>query len=267
MNKIALMFNKAFYHTVGRLSDGISMTLDTGFTSGRLLDYIYENKPRGKTFIGRWIDKSYIRHVGWEAVRIRKNNIEASLKEAIRIVQQQKNRVNIVDTACGYAAYIFSVLTELKDQEITADCYDIDPRWTKSGNEKSERLKMHSRVRFNEGNMLDPTLAAKALKDADIVLSVGFYEWITDDEMVRNSLEIIKKSVHPGSFIILTYPMSHPCLDLVQYVFPHFNGAPVRMKMRDRAEMGQMLEKIGFKTIKEYTDSFGYFNTVLGRRN
>ncbi len=39
--------------TVGRLSRGIQLGWEAGFDSGRTLDYVYENQPRGITLLGR----------------------------------------------------------------------------------------------------------------------------------------------------------------------------------------------------------------------
>jgi len=264
MNKIGRMSNKLFYHTVGRLSTGIRMTLELGLTSGRVLDYIYENKPRGTTFLGRTLDKSYLEHVGWEAVRIRKDNVEAMLGEAIETARRNKKRVKIVDIACGYAAYLFSVLSKNDSRDLHIECYDIDKRWVKFGNAKAAELGMDA-IRFSEGNMLDPATARTALKDADIVISSGFYDWIVEDETVQRSLEMIATIPPRGSMVVMTYQMAHPNLELVHYVFSDFRGRGLRMKMRDRDAMGVLLGKAGITVIKEQADEFGYYNTLLGR--
>src|SRR5262249_45018366 len=45
--------------TMGALSDGIRLGLETGFDSGSTLDYVYRNKPSGKTPLGKLIDWFY----------------------------------------------------------------------------------------------------------------------------------------------------------------------------------------------------------------
>ena len=264
MNKAGLVVNSMFYRTLGRLSDGVNMTFDLGLTSGKLLDYIYENEPHGRTFIGKWIDKQYIGHPGWEGVRIRKQNLESALKLAVNTLKQEKEDITIVDIASGYAAYLFSALADINDEHITARCYDIDPRWADAGNQKASSNDMKS-ITFHQGNMMDSTFAKTALHDSDIVISSGFYDWLESNDDILQSLNLIKSSTPPHAFIALTYQMAHPCLDLVHHVFNGFNGAPLKMKMRSVQEMQQILEAAKVTIVHEESDRFGYFNTVLGR--
>jgi hypothetical protein len=264
MNKAGLAANSLFYKTVGRLSDGVNMTFNLGLTSGKLIDYIYENKPHGRTFIGKWIDKKYLCHPGWEGVRIRKQNLESALKLAVKTLKQEKQDITIIDIASGCAAYLFSALADFNDEHITARCYDIDARWIDDGNHKASSNNMTS-ITFHQGNMMDFAFAKTAMHDADIVISSGFYDWIENDDDITQSLNIIKSSIPPNSFIALTYQMAHPCLDLVQHVFNNFNGAPLKMKMRSAQEMQQILNAANVTIVHEETDKFGYFNTVLGR--
>jgi SAM-dependent methyltransferase len=264
MNKTGLVVNSLFYRTLGRLSEGVNMTFDLGLTSGRVLDYIYENKPHGRTFIGKWIDKQYIGHPGWEAVRTRKGNLESALKLAVESLQRGKDEITIVDIASGCAAYLFSVIADINDNDITARCYDIDARWVELGNQKAANLGMKS-ITFQQGNMMDLDFAKKAMHDADVVICAGFFDWIWNDEEILKSLNIIKSSTPPSAYILLTYQMAHPCLDLVQHVFKNFNGTPLEMKMRSANEMGQILNAANVKVVHEQSDKFGYYNTVLGR--
>src|SRR5581483_8322938 len=44
---------RAFLKTVGRLSEGIRLGFSSGFDSGMTLDYVYENRARGITPLGR----------------------------------------------------------------------------------------------------------------------------------------------------------------------------------------------------------------------
>jgi hypothetical protein len=54
--------------TVGRLSEGIRLGWRTGFDSGLMLEYIYENQPRGTTRLGRLLDQRFISHPVWDGV-------------------------------------------------------------------------------------------------------------------------------------------------------------------------------------------------------
>src|SRR5690242_11717405 len=50
---------------------------------GHELDYVYRNRPSGITPAGKLIDWFYVNSVGWRGIRVRKENIETMLGEAI----------------------------------------------------------------------------------------------------------------------------------------------------------------------------------------
>ncbi len=75
--------------TVGRLSDGIRLGWKVGFDSGAMLDYVYENQPRGITPLGRWIDKQYLESIGWRGIRQRKVHLEQAIREAVGMLRAE----------------------------------------------------------------------------------------------------------------------------------------------------------------------------------
>jgi hypothetical protein len=94
--------------TLGRLSDGVSLGLKTGFDSGSTLDYVYRNRPSGITPLGKLIDWSYVNSIGWRGIRVRKQNIERLLGRAMELgvtsskesKQQLKSRPSVRPSCC-----------------------------------------------------------------------------------------------------------------------------------------------------------------------
>src|SRR6267154_515639 len=74
---------RAGLKAAGRLSNGVDLGWRNGFDSGLSLDYVYKNQSRGRTPVGRLIDKSYLNSIGWRGIRQRKAHLEKSLKSAI----------------------------------------------------------------------------------------------------------------------------------------------------------------------------------------
>lgn len=69
--------------TLGRASQGIRLGWQTGFDSGASLDYVYENQARGHGPLGRFLDRRYLDGIGWRGIRVRKENLQRVLREAI----------------------------------------------------------------------------------------------------------------------------------------------------------------------------------------
>jgi len=55
--------------TGGRLSKGIDLGWRSGFDSGLTLDYVYDNRRKGTTPLGRLIDRNYLNSPGWRGIR------------------------------------------------------------------------------------------------------------------------------------------------------------------------------------------------------
>src|SRR5436190_1527332 len=99
--------------TGGRLSEGINLGWRTGFDSGLTLDYVYENRARGKTPLGRIIDRNYLNSPGWRGIRQRKKNLETLLRSVIKRVHSEGLPVRIVDVAAGGGRYLLETMRSL----------------------------------------------------------------------------------------------------------------------------------------------------------
>ncbi len=69
--------------SLGKLSDGMRLGWSDGFKSGRMLDYVYENRPQGITPLGKLADKIYLNSPGWTGIRVRRNYLDELLDTAI----------------------------------------------------------------------------------------------------------------------------------------------------------------------------------------
>jgi esterase/lipase len=94
-------FVRAGMKTIGRLSGGIKLGWKEGFDSGVMLDYVYANRPSGRTALGRAIDLSYLESIGWRGIRQRKIHLEKALERAIRDLASAGKPVHVVDIAAG----------------------------------------------------------------------------------------------------------------------------------------------------------------------
>src|SRR6185436_19893524 len=92
------------------LSEGIRLGHETGFDSGSTLDYVYRNEARGRTPIGRLIDRIYLESIGWRGIRHRKQHVEELLREAMRRLRMRGEPARIVDIAAGHGRYVLDAL-------------------------------------------------------------------------------------------------------------------------------------------------------------
>jgi SAM-dependent methyltransferase len=254
---------RLFLRTIGRSSDGVRLCYDEGLTSGRMLEYVYRNRPSGRLPFGPAIDRAFLSAPGWVAIRERRERLEDLLARALRELRAERGTVRLVDVASGPAAYVLAVLDREGTECVTATCRDLEARSLAEGRAEAERRNLRA-VRFEHGDALDgPSIAAL---QPDLVVASGFYDWIVDDATVRRSIEVIAAALQAGGRFVLTHQCAHPNYDFVANVFPHFDGAPLRMKMRDVATVHRWLTEAGFEIETLLTDSHEYYAITLARR-
>lgn len=261
MNNIVPALSKAFFQTIGRTSKGICLCFDEGLTSGKTVDYVYNNKPHGSFLIGKLIDKHFLSHPGWEGVRQRRANLEALVIESILYLRSQKTNISLLDIASGPAAYIISVLEKAGEKDVLALCRDLDNRWLSEGAQAAQAKNLKG-VRFERGDAFDAESLLALTPKPNIIIASGFYDWIIDDEAVKKSLSIIHKVLDEKGHFIMTNQTAHPDLEFVEKVFTDFNHQPLKMKMRSENTIHSWLEDAGFKVEKTLSDSKGLYSVT-----
>lgn len=256
---------KTIVETVGQTSDGLKLCSEYGFTSGKMLDYIYENKPSGKFFIGKFIDAIFIRHLGWEVIRTRKSNLVKGLKSAIVSSLLDKKEVFIVDVASGPAKYILEVMNDYRGENVSAVCRDIDERWLEEGKRNAKDSGLDN-IEFIKGNAFDENDFKVLKNQPNIVVSSGFYDWITDDELVKKSFQIIYDNLPKGGYFVFTNQSGHVDLELVSRVFQDFNHKPLEMTVRKADLINGWAKDIGFNIVNTKQDKYGYYSITLAQK-
>lgn len=253
---------RALIRTVGRRSDGVRTCLELGLTSGKTVDYVYRNRPSGAGLLGRAIDRWFLAHPGWEAVRERRANVERLLREAIQALRGAGRPVSLLDVASGPAGYVLSVLREANGPDVLARCRDLDERWVREGAAEAARLGL-ANVRFERGDAFDHEALLALRPRPTLAVASGFYDWIVEDERVRRSLALLHEVLEPGGLLVVTNQVSHPSLGLVSSVFEGFDGAPLRMKMRPAEQVTGWLWELGYQVQRVLTDGKSRYSVAL----
>lgn len=259
------LFLKILINTIGQTSNGIRLCTEHGFTSGKMLDYIYQNKPSGKFLIGKLLDRIFIRHNGWEVVRIRKNNLVNFLHESINSILVYKNEVYIVDVASGPAGYVLEVMNKYTEKNIFATCRDLETKWLEEGQRKAKTLNIKN-IEFKSGNALDTDSFKQLEKTPDIMISSGFYDWITDDELIKKSMQIVYDTLYEGGYFIFTNQSGHFNLEMMSDLFKDFNKDPLNMTVRDAQLVNAWAKEIGFNILKTISDQSGFYSVTLAQK-
>ena len=256
---------RAVMQSIGRLSNGVRIGWRHGFDSGPSLDYVYENRARGWTPLGRLLDRLYLDTIGWATIRRRKVHLEELLQATIR--QQFPDRpVHIVDIAAGPGRYLLDTIRKLGSQTISAELRDRDPHGLAAGRDLARRMGIES-VRYVEGDAFDPQSIAAIAPRPDIVVVSGLYELFNDNDMILRSLRALAGVIKDGGFLLYTNQPWHPQIELIARVLTNREGKPWLMRRRTQAEIDELVAGAGFVKREMRVDEHGIFTVSLARRS
>ncbi len=265
MNTLQIKLLKMFVHTVGRLSDGIRIACEDGFTSGKMVDYVYRNQASGVGPLGKLLDRIYLSNKGWEAVRIRRLHLEQLLESVIRRQLDAFGDVFILDVASGQARYLREALARFVGEKVEAFCWDLDNRWLEEGQEAAAQEGLGS-ILYDRGDALDASSFARLPRAPHIIVASGLYEWVEDDRLVRKSMKLVFDALAADGCFLFTMQTGHVALEMTNGVFPAFGGGTLRIKPRQPALVHDWARRAGFEIERTETDDWHYHAVTLARK-
>jgi len=256
---------KLAMRTLGRLSQGVRLGLETGFDSGKSLDYVYENRARGITPFGRLIDRGYLDAVGWQGIRERGENLKACLRGALRSVSCTGQPVRIMDVAAGPGRYVLDTIKETPELETSALLRDRDPRNLEAGRALAAEMGLDN-VTFEEGDAFDTDSLLSVSPPPNIAIVSGLYELFADNELVLASLRGVAGVLAPGGVLIYTGQPWHPQVEMIARTLVNRDGAPWIMRRRTQAEMDELVRSVGLVKVSMRIDSYGIFTVSVATK-
>jgi hypothetical protein len=166
----------------GLLSEGIRLGHETGFDSGSTLDYVYRNEARGRTPLGRLIDRIYLESIGWRGIRQRKRHLEELLQEAMRRLRARGEPVRIVDIAAGRGRYVLDAVSAGAERPDSILFRDYSARNVQDGEALIEAAQLQTIARFDNADAFDRRSLAAIEPRPTIGIVSGLYELFADND-------------------------------------------------------------------------------------
>ncbi len=197
-------FYSFLLRTLGMFSEGMRIGFTHGFDSGMIMNYVYQNTPNGRFYIGKVIDRAFLNQVTCKAFR----SIKEIQKNVIKNYLQERNGdpTFIVDLASGKADYIYDALRETNGN-VKVLLRDIDENALKESRAIAQKLNLLNKVSYEKGNALDIESLKRIYPKPNLVIEVGLYGIIHDDELLRRHFFELKDILNPGAilFNVQTY--------------------------------------------------------------
>ena len=256
---------RGFMKTVGPLSDGVRLGWRTGFDSGVTLDYVYENRTRGRTSLGKLIDHNFLNSLGWRGIRQRRVHLEKLLGELMEEAHAAGRPVRLLDIACGGGRYVLETLHRLANIPATATLRDYKQENLEVATRLADELKLTSAT-IVHGDAFDRASLAGLKPRPTIGIVSGLYELFPENASVRTSLAGLADAIEPGGHLIYTNQPWHPQVEFIARVLVNREGQPWIMRRRTQAEMDELVGAAGFEKMREEIDEWGIFSVSVARR-
>jgi alpha-beta hydrolase superfamily lysophospholipase/SAM-dependent methyltransferase len=256
---------KAALKIGGRLSKGLDLGWQSGFDSGRSLDYVYENRPQGSSRLGKFIDTNYLSSIGWRGIRQRKANLELALRNAIEKLQTEERPIRILDIAAGAGRYVLQTMRTLSHIPMSATLRDNQEENVDAARALAEEFGLKN-VFVGMGDAFDRAALAAFVPRATIGVVSGLYELFPSNDAVLESLGGLAGAIEPGGYLIYTNQPWHPQLEFIARVLRNREGGRWIMRRRTTAEIDELVRMAGFEKCAMEIDRWGMFSVTVARR-
>lgn len=272
---LALMSPKGLYWAFSRasirmgawVSQGMKAGVTTGFDSGSTLDYVYENKARGLTPLGRVVDRIFLEAIGWRGIRQRKLHLEELIGSCLATLKAAGRPAHILDIAAGHGRYVLDAIVKSPDQPARVRLQDYSDLNVQLGRKLIAERQLPADVSFQRADAFDADMLASIDPAPDLAIVSGLYELFSDNAMIARSLGGLASAMQPGSLLLYTNQPWHPQLEMIaRSLTSHRGGEAWVMRRRTQGEMDQLVEAAGFEKLDQRIDQWGIFTVSVARR-
>ncbi|MFA9408940.1 MAG: class I SAM-dependent methyltransferase family protein [Candidatus Dadabacteria bacterium] len=245
--------------SIGTLSRGIKTGYTHGFDSGMIMNYVYEDTPQGTFYLGKALDRVFLNQITCKAFR----SIKEIQKNMIKDYLAQRNGAPtfIADLASGKADYLYDALLETNSQAKVL-LRDIDEEALKESEAIAQKLNLPNELRFELGSAIDTESLRKIDPEPDLVIEVGLYGIIHDDEQIRRHFLDLKEILNPEAilFNVQTY---NPQIELIARSLVNRDGERCVWHLRPVELVIGWAEEAGFVDPQIVMDDCGVYAVVL----
>jgi len=241
---------------LGFLSKGMSIGNKYGFDSGVTLDHVYANRPEGKTFIGKFIDKQYINSIGWRGIRQRKTNMISALQSKINRLTTEGKKVEILDIAGGPARYLVEIAKQNPSVEIHVR--DYQEQNVEEGRALAKEMEVEN-ISYEVCDAFDLSSYEEVGFTPNIVIVSGVFELFSSNALIANAMRGIAKLIEKDGYLLYTGQPWHPQLELIANVLGNHQQEKWIMRRRSQYELDTLFSEHGFHKEKMLIDDWGIF--------
>jgi SAM-dependent methyltransferase len=178
------------------------------------INLIYENQPKGKGFLGDFIDACFLNYPAPKAVRNRRNLMVEEILATEASVYSENRAINVMSLACGPSREVFDYFTRSKaPNKAKFTCIDIDYHALAFVADLRKQRGLVQNIRLECANLIHLATGKRSLslEPQDLIYSIGLIDYF-DDNFVVKLINYAYCHLKPGGRLILgNFHPSNPC--------------------------------------------------------
>lgn len=236
------------------VSEGLRIGHEHGFDSGPFMDHVYANEPRGRTALGREIDRRLLSRRTCQAFREIRVLAREALDEAVDAATTPAPLV--ADLAAGPAPYVFETLAA--HPEATALLADIDPAALAQARAHANALGLTDRVTFTQASAFDRDALERIDPAPDVVAELGLYGIYHDDALIERHFVDLAETIAPEQ-IVFNVQTQNPEIEYIARVWRDHRGERCVWRLRPVEAILEWAAAAGYEPASIRADSFGIY--------
>lgn len=236
-----------------QLSEGLRIGHEHGFDSGPFMAHVYADVPRGRTPVGRLIDRRLLERRTCQVFREIRELAREALEQALGEVGAG---AVIADLAAGPAPYLLSAVHA--HPRTRAIVSDIDPDALAQARVEAERLGITDRVTLRQASAFDREALAELTPRPDVVVELGLYGIYHDDELIERHFADLAAIVAPQQ-IVFNVQTQNPEIEYIARVWRDHRGERCVWRLRPLELIERWADAAGYEPAAVRSDRFGIY--------
>jgi hypothetical protein len=236
------------------VSEGLRVGHAHGFDSGPFMAHVYANEPRGRTALGRLIDRRLLARRTCQAFREIRLLAREALDAAVRECGVETPM--IADLAAGPAPYLFEVLAAHPGARALVG--DIDAAALAQARSQANRLGVADRVTLIQASAFDRDALAQLNPAPDVVVELGLYGIYHDDALIERHFRDLAETVAPQQ-IVFNVQTQNPEIEHIARVWRDHRGQRCVWRLRPVELILSWAAAAGYQPASITSDTHGIY--------
>ena len=252
---------RAASRTGALVSEGLRIGHERGFDSGPFMAHVYADTPRGRTAVGRGLDRRLLSRPTCRAFREIRGLAERAVRTAI--ADRGDRDVTVADLAAGPAPYLLDALSEYPCAR--AILCDIDAAAIRQAADAAAARGLADRVQTHTLDAFDARALAGLAPSPDIVLELGLYGIYHDDALIERHFADLARTVAPAE-IVCNVQVRNPEIEYIARVWQTRLGERCVWRLRPAEQILGYADAAGYEPLGVEADSAGIYRVMRLRR-